>query len=74
MKDQRAILNKCVKNDYPAFVIAGTDTCAVEVVKAYLKIAKKKGCSEEFLKDMELVIEEMEIFHEQEPELIRLPD
>ncbi len=74
MKDQRAILNKCVINDYPAFVVAGTDICAVELVQAYVEIAKKKGCSEEFLKDMELVVEEMKVFHEQERELIRLPD
>ena len=39
MKDQKAILNKCLINDWPAFVIAGTDICAVETMEAYYEIA-----------------------------------
>ncbi len=74
MKDQKVILNRCLKNDYPAFVIAGTDNCAVEALEAYLNIAKEKGCSEEFLTDMQLVVDEMKMFHEQEKELIKMPD
>ncbi len=74
MKDQKAVLIKCIKNDRPAFVISGTDICAVETMQAYYEIARKKGCSEEFLKDMILVIEEMKQFQKEEPELVRIPD
>ena len=74
MKDQKTILLKCLKNDHPAFVIAGTDICAVEAMKAYYEIAKQKGCSDEFLADMELVIEEMKDFQTHEPECIKVPD
>ncbi|MCT4589868.1 MAG: hypothetical protein N4A71_18735 [Carboxylicivirga sp.] len=74
MKDQKAILHKCLRNDWPAFVIAGTDICAVEVMEAYLQVAKKKGCSQEFLDDMQLVIDEMRQFQQEEPEHLKIPD
>ena len=74
MKDQKAIVVKCIKNDYPAFVIAGTDPCAVETMQHYLKVAREKGCSEEFLADMQDVINEMALFQQQQPEIIKLPD
>ena len=74
MKDQKAVLHKCIKNDRPAFVISGTDECAIETMQAYYEIAKSKGCKQEFLEDMQLVIEEMKVFQDHEPELVRLPD
>lgn len=74
MKDQKAILHKCLRNDWPAFVIAGTDICAVEAMEAYLKIARKKGCSQEFLDDMQLVIDEMKQFQKEDAEHIKVPD
>ncbi|WP_430812148.1 MULTISPECIES: hypothetical protein [unclassified Carboxylicivirga] len=74
MKDQKAILHKCLRNDWPAFVIAGTDVCAVEAMEAYLQIAKAKGCNTAFLDDMKLVIDEMRQFQQEEPELIKIPD
>ncbi|MBR8537879.1 hypothetical protein KDU71_20070 [Carboxylicivirga sediminis] len=74
MKDQKAILHKCLRNDWPAFVIAGTDICAIETMEAYLEIAKTKGCSQAFLDDMQLVIDEMKHFQQEEPEHIKIPD
>ncbi|MCG8581097.1 MAG: hypothetical protein MI866_14350 [Bacteroidales bacterium] len=74
MKDQKAILHKCLRNDWPAFVIAGTDVCAVETMEAYLEIARQKGCSKAFLDDMQLVIDEMKHFQKDEPEHIKIPD
>ena len=74
MKDQKAIVIKCIKNDYPAFEIAGTDPCAVETMEHYLKVAREKGCSEEFLDDMQDVINEMALFQQQQPETIKIPD
>lgn len=74
MKDQKAIVIKCIKNDFPAFVIAGTDPCAVETMEFYLKVAKEKGCSEEFLTDMQDVIDEMALFQKEQPDTIKIPD
>jgi len=74
MKDQKAILHKCIKNDWPAFVISGTDICAVEAMEAYLEIAKTKGCNKAFLDDMQLVIDEMKHFQSDEPNHVKIPD
>ena len=74
MKDQKAIVVKCIKNDYPAFVIAGTDPCAVETMQHYYKVAKVKGCSPAFLADMKEVIDEMALFQKQQPETLKIPD
>jgi len=73
MKDQKAILFKCIRNDVPAFVIAGDDLFAVPALEAYYKVAKKGGAGEEFLKDMALVVQEMKDFQDQEPEKVRMP-
>lgn len=74
MKDQKAIVIKCIKKDYPAFVIAGTDPCAVETMQCYYEIAQKKGCSQAFLDDMKEVIEEMALFQKEQPETLKIPD
>ena len=74
MKDQKAILFKCLQNDIPAFVIAGTDACAIEAIKAYADVAIEKGCSSEFINDMVLVIREFEHFQTDEAEKVRIPD
>ena len=74
MKDQKRILHKCLLNDIPAFVITGTDVCAVETMKQYYKIAKANGCSDEFLEDLLLAIEDFKIFQNEEPEKVKLPD
>ncbi|MCW3807789.1 hypothetical protein [Plebeiibacterium marinum] len=73
MKDQKVILHKCIKNDEPAFVIAGHDVSAVETLKAYYDVAKKNGADEIFLKDMQDVIQEFELFRKQEPQKIKMP-
>ncbi|WP_075602557.1 hypothetical protein [Saccharicrinis aurantiacus] len=73
MKDQKAILHKCIKNDEPAFVIAGHDISSIKTLETYYIIAKENGATSEFLKDMELVIEEFKVFHQQEPDKIKMP-
>lgn len=73
MKDQKAILVKCIKNDEPAFVIAGHDRFAIETMEAYFNIAKENGASSDFLEDMRLVIDEMILFQKQEPNKVRTP-
>lgn len=73
MKDQKTIVIKCIKNDEPAFVIAGHDAFAIPVLEAYYNIAMKSGADPEYLKDMRLVVQEMKDFQEQEPEKVRIP-
>ncbi len=73
MKDQKAILLKCIKNDEPAFVIAGHDIFALKTLEAYYNIAKENGAGDDFLKDMRLVIDEMQLFQKQEPEKVKIP-
>ena len=74
MKDQKKLLHKCLIDDIPAFVVCGTDICSIQTMEAYYKIAKEKGCSPEFLEDMELAIKDFKAFQEQEPEKVKLPD
>lgn len=43
MKVQKAILLKYIRNDIPAFVIAGHDLFAVPTMEAYYQAAKETG-------------------------------
>lgn len=74
MKDQKRLLNKCLVDDIPAFVICGTDKCSVETMQAYYSIAQKNGCSIEFLEDLKLAIEDFNAFQIEEPDKVKLPD
>ena len=40
-KDQRRLLNRCVLNEIPVFVLTGTDQCALAALKAYAEEAKR---------------------------------
>ena len=51
MKDQLALLRKCVVNQIPATVFQGDDTCTVEVLQAAIEIYRRHGASREFLYD-----------------------
>lgn len=73
MKDQKAILHKCILNDEPPFVIAGHDKFAVKTMEAYYNIASEGGAGKEFLDDMKLVLQEMKDFQKQEPEKVKIP-
>lgn len=73
MKDQRAILNKCIRNDEPVFVIAGHDMFAIPTLECYLEIARQNGGNKEFLEDMQCVINEMVIFQKQESNRVKIP-
>lgn len=74
MKDQKKLLHKCLIDDIPVFVVCGTDICSIQTMEAYYTIAKKRGCSSDFLEDMELVIKDFKLFQEQEPDKVKLPD
>lgn len=74
-KDQRKLLNKCVLNDIPVFVLTGTDRCAMAALNAYAAEAERLGCSADFLTDLNLnVIPDFRDFQMQESEKVKLPD
>ena len=74
-KDQRKLLNRCVVNEIPVFVLTGTDACAMTALRAYMAEARALGCSEEFIKDLEEnVIPDFYDFQKQENEKVKLPD
>lgn len=60
--------------EIPVFVLCGNDSCAIESLKEYYRIAKEKGCSPEFLDDLHLLIVDFERFQLEESEKIKLPD
>ncbi|MBO4985606.1 MAG: hypothetical protein J6C87_08205 [Bacteroides sp.] len=74
-KDQRRLLNRCVENEIPVFVLTGTDRCAQAALQAYLQEAIRLGCSEEFINDLKgNILPDFHDFQEQEPEKVKLPD
>lgn len=60
--------------EIPVFVLCGSDSCAIEALEEYYNIAKKKGCSPEFLDDLFLLIEDFRQFNNEEPDKVKLPD
>ncbi len=74
MKDQKALLFRCIKNDVPAMVFSGNDILFLPLLKRYYKDAKEAGCTQEFLDDINLRIEEFEEHIKMSPDTIKLPD
>lgn len=74
MKDQKALLFRCLKNDVPAMVFSGNDILFLPLLKRYWQDAKDAGCTQEFLDDIQLRIEEFEKHLEMSPDTIKLPD
>jgi len=74
-KDQRKLLNRCVMNEIPVFVLTGTDRCAMAALRAYVEAARQMGCTEAFVEDLECnVLPDFRDFQAQEPEKVKLPD
>ena len=74
-KDQRKLLNRCVENEIPVFVLTGTDACAMTALMAYAAQARALGCKGTFIHDLETnVIPDFRDFQQQEPEKVKLPD
>lgn len=73
MKDQRKLLNACSREMIPAVVFQGTDSCAVEILQAALEIYRRNGCSNEFLYDWQLLINEVIAYQEECPQAVKLP-
>ena len=74
-KDQRKLLNRCVMNEIPVFVLTGTDQCALVALRAYADEARRLGCNAEFIEDLETnVLPDFKAFQIEEPEKVKLPD
>lgn len=74
-KDQRKLLNRCVMNEIPVFVLTGTDQCALAALRAYAQEARRLGCNDDFIEDLEgNVLTDFKAFQEEEPEKVKLPD
>jgi hypothetical protein len=74
MKDQKALLFRCIKKDVPAMVFSGNDILFLPLLKKYYQDAKEAGCTQEFLDDIQLRIEEFEKHIEMSLDTIKLPD
>ena len=73
MKDQIRLLRDCFHNEIPAVVFQGNDSCAGEILEAAKKIYQKHGCSQEFLYDWQMFINEMKPYQQESPEQVQLP-
>ena len=73
MKDQLRLLRDCINNDRPAVVFQGDDFCAPEILEAAKEIYRKHGCSEEFLFDWQLLINEVKAYQLESPATVYCP-
>ncbi|OUN77905.1 hypothetical protein [Bacteroides sp. An51A] len=73
MKDQLRLLRDCINGDIPAVVFQGDDRCAPEILEAAKEIYRKSGCSEEFLYDWQLLIDEVKAYQRESPDTVKLP-
>lgn len=74
-KDQKRLLSRCLVNEIPVFVLTGTDACAMAALKAYVAEARRLGCDEEFISDLETnILPDFNDFQVDDPDSVKLPD
>lgn len=73
MKDQLRLLRDCIYNEIPAVVFQGDDSCAPEILEAAAEIYRRHGCSEEFLYDWQLLVDEVKAYQAECPARVKLP-
>ena len=74
MKDQKALLIKCIKNEIPAVVISAKDINSIPTLLVYLEQAKKNGCSSEFIEDFIQVIDGFISYQNDEADKVEIPN
>ena len=74
MKDQIRLLRECVRNEIPAIVFQGDDSCTLEVLEAAHAIYAKHGATKEFLYDFQLLIDDVRAYQKENPMNVRLAD
>lgn len=73
MKDQIRLLRDYFHKEIPAVVFQGNDSCVEEILEAAKNIYQKHGCSEEFLYDWQLLINEVRAYQKESPHEVHLP-
>lgn len=73
MRDQARLARNAVLNDIPLFTLIGKDKFALQTLEYYYSLAKKE-CSPDFVKDLELLIEDFRKFREDNPDIMKVPD
>lgn len=53
VRDQRAVVMNCLRNEIPVFVLRGNDSCVMKALEAYRKEAERIGCSVDFLNEFD---------------------
>lgn len=66
-------MRECIHKDIPAVVFQGNDSCAEEILEAAKAIYQRHGCSEEFLYDWQLLINEVKAYQKENPYTVHLP-
>lgn len=74
MKDQKALLIKCLKNEIPVVVISAKDVNSIPVLTAYMEEAKKNGCSSDFIQDFSEVLNAFISYQADEPDSVEVPN
>ena len=49
------------------------DSCAPEILEAAKEVYRRHGCSEEFLYDWQLLIDEVKAYQQESPQTVKLP-
>ena len=73
MKDQIRLLRNCIHKDIPAVVFQGDDSCVEEILRAAKEIYQKYDCSQEFLYDWQLLIDDVKAYRKESPHTVHLP-
>ena len=60
-------------NEIPAIVFQGTDSCSAEILESALSIYKKNGCSDEFLYDLKLLVDDFKAYQMENSHEVKLP-
>jgi len=66
-KDQARIVQRCLNDDEPVFALRGQDVCAVPALEKYFDTCVRNGCSQEFLDELNEIIEEFKLHQKTEP-------
>ena len=74
LKDQRKLVEKCQAKDIPVFCICGNDINALGALRGYIWAAERTGASPEFIKGLNLLIEDFDNYQKENPEDIKIPD
>ena len=71
MRDQVILARNALKNDIPLFTLVGKDKFALQTLEYSLA---KKECSNEFIKDLELLTEDFRKYQEDNQATVKVPD